>query len=139
MLEYRPILTGRSFLNDKKHYEGNSKRALNIIWNAAGRYDFEPPFLAFYSNGKQDNYFNMIIGLALKWFDCSKLQEFFNSYCYLRSAPEYDSYMWLAIENCVFEKEHKERLALTDLRIKRALEFFETVKNNKCRCRAYRY
>ena len=50
----------------KKHFEGNSKRALNIVWNAAGRYDFEPPFLAFYSNGKPDQYFNMIIGLTVK-------------------------------------------------------------------------
>lgn len=113
----------------KKQYEGNSKRALNIVWNSAGRYDFEPPFLAFYSNGKPDNYFNMIIGLTIKWFDSSKIEDFFNSYSYLKKAPELDSYMWLAIENCIFEKEKHERMILPSLRQKRAEEFFETVKN----------
>ena len=38
----------------KRHYSGAQRRALNIIWNAAGRYDFETPFMAFYPNGKPD-------------------------------------------------------------------------------------
>lgn len=113
----------------KKQFEGNSKRALNIVWNAAGRYDFEPPFLAFFSNGKPDYYFNMIIGLSVKWFDMGKIVSFFNNYCYSKKAPEFDSYMWLGIENCIFEKEKEERIALPELRTKRAEEFFETVKN----------
>lgn len=113
----------------KKHYEGSSKRALNIVWNAAGRYDFEPPFLAFYSNGKPDQYFNMIIGLAVKWFDISKIQAFFDSYSYSKKAPEFDSYMWLAIENCIFEKEKSIRPIMPRLRIKRAEEFYDTIKN----------
>lgn len=113
----------------KKQYEGNSKRALNIVWNGAGRYDFEPPFLAFYSNGKPDNYFNMIIGLSVKWLDSSKLEAFFDNYSYLKRAPELDSYMWLAIENCIYEKEKNERMILPSLRKKRAEEFFETVRN----------
>ena len=66
----------------KKHFEGNSKRALNIVWNAAGRYDFEPPFLAFYSNGKPDQYFNMIIGLTVKWFDINQIVAFFSIYLF---------------------------------------------------------
>jgi hypothetical protein len=113
----------------KKQYEGNSKRALNIVWNAAGRYDFEPPFLAFYSNGKPDHYFNMIIGLTIKWFESSKIEAFFNNYSFLKRAPELDSYMWLAIENCIYEKEKNERLILPRLRQDRAEEFFETVRN----------
>lgn len=113
----------------KKHYEGSSKRALNIVWNAAGRYDFEPPFLAFYSNGKPDQYFNMIIGLAVKWFDISKIQTFFDSYSYSKKASEFDSYMWLAIENCIFEKEKSIRPIMPRLRIKRAEEFYDTIKN----------
>lgn len=113
----------------KKHYEGNSKRALNIVWNAAGRYDFEPPFLAFYSNGKPDQYFNMIIGLTVKWFDISQIVAFFDNYSYLKKAQEFDSYMWLAIENCIFEKEKVSRPVLSALRIKRAKEFYETVQN----------
>ena len=52
----------------KKHYSGSARRARNIIWNAAGNYDFEPVFLAFFPNGAPDNYFRY-------------------------SSPEFDAYM----------------------------------------------
>ena len=35
----------------KKQYSGSARRARNIIWNAAGRYDFEPPFMALVVSG----------------------------------------------------------------------------------------
>ena len=46
----------------KRNYSGNQRQACNVIWNAAGRYDYDPPFMAFRTNGTPDFYFNMIIG-----------------------------------------------------------------------------
>ena len=112
----------------RKQYAGNARRARNYIWNAAGRYDFEPPYLAFYPTGEVDMYFNMVIGLAVKWFDMSKLQEFFNSYAASRSADEYDELLWLGIENSVYEKEISERPVLAELRKNRASDFFRMLQ-----------
>ena len=64
----------------KKQFSGSARRARNIIWNAAGRYDFEPPFMAFFPNGAQDHYFNMIVGLTVKWLDADRLADFFLRY-----------------------------------------------------------
>ena len=61
----------------KKQYSGSARRARNIIWNAAGRYDFEPLFMAFFPNGTPDHYFNMVAGLVQKWLDMPRLWDFF--------------------------------------------------------------
>ena len=108
----------------RREYTGNARRARNYIWNAAGRYDFEPPYIAFYPTGEVDMYLNMVIGLAVKWFDMSRLTAFFDSYKSSRSADEYDEFLWLGIENCVYAKELPERPILTQLRIDRANDFF---------------
>ena len=108
----------------KKHYSPNSRQALNVIWNAAGCYDFEPPFLAFYSNGRPDFYFNTIIGLVHKWLDMDKIASFIDSYSYASEAGEYDEYVWLGIESCLYGKEITERPALEVLRHEHAEEFF---------------
>ena len=73
----------------KKQYSGNARRARNIIWNAAGRYDFEPPFMAFFPNGTPDHYFNMVAGLVEKWLDMKRLWDFFASYETSRRADEF--------------------------------------------------
>ena len=64
----------------KKQFTYNARRARNIIWNAAGDYDFEPPFMAFFPNGAPDHYYNMIIGLVRKWLDIDRIGRFFDSY-----------------------------------------------------------
>lgn len=109
----------------KRHYPPDSKRSLNIIWNAAGSYDFDPPFLAFHSNGQPDLYFDMVIGLAEKWLDMDMLTAFFDSFSYSRDCAEYDEFIWLAIESAVYDKELPERPALKSLRLSHAEEFFK--------------
>ena len=74
----------------KKQYSGSARRARNIIWNAAGRYDFEPLFMAFFPNGDPDHYFNMIAGLVQKWLDMPRLWDFFALYETDRRADEFD-------------------------------------------------
>lgn len=110
----------------KKHYTGMERRAENIIWNAAGKYDFDPPFMAFFENGRVDLYFNMIIGLAIKWLDMGKLDAFFERYAGYHKAEEFDELLWLGIENCVYEKEVPERPVLLKIRRARAEEFYKT-------------
>ena len=108
----------------KKQYTGAARRARNIIWNAAGRYDFDPPFMAFFANGHPDQYFNMVAGLVDKWLDMAKLWDFFLSYEGDRRADEFDDYLWLGLENCVYEKELPERPILAQLRRERGELFF---------------
>ena len=112
----------------KKQYSGNARRARNIIWNAAGRYDFDPPFMAFFANGHPDQYFNMIAGLVQKWLDMPRLWDFFLSYEADRRADEFDDFLWLGLENCVYEKELKERPILEALRRERAELFFVEIQ-----------
>lgn len=109
----------------KRHYSANSREALNVIWNAAGRYGFDPPFLAFYPNGKSDFYFNMIIGLSDKWLDMEKLVNFFDSFEKSRGADELSEYAWLGLENSLYEREITFRPVMADLRKNRAEEFFK--------------
>lgn len=108
----------------KKNYTGSARRARNIIWNAAGRYDFDPPFMAFFSNGHPDQYFNMVAGLVEKWLDMPKLWAFFERYEGDRRADEFDDFLWLGLENCVYEKELPERPILASLRRERGELFF---------------
>lgn len=108
----------------KKQFSGSARRARNIIWNAAGRYDFEPPFLAFFPNGAPDHYFNMVAGLVQKWLDMPRLWDFFALYETDRRADEFDDLLWLGLENCVYEKELVERPILEALRRERAERFY---------------
>ena len=108
----------------KKQFSGNARRARNILWNAAGRYDFEPPFMAFFPNGAPDNYFNMVAGFVEKWLDMDRLWAFFRRYEGDRRAEEFDEFLWLGLENCVYEKEVAERPILRELRARRAERFY---------------
>lgn len=108
----------------KQHYTGSSRRAMNLIWNAAGDYDWNSPFLAFHPNGDPDDYLNMVIGLSAKWLDAERITDFFER---LGSGPTQDeaaSLLWLGIENCVYGKELPARPHLSNLRRDRAEEFF---------------
>ena len=108
----------------KKQFTASARRARNIIWNAAGRYDFEPPFMAFFPNGAPDHYFNMVVGFVEKWLDMPRIWDFFASYGADRRAEEFDEFLWLGLENCVYEKEVRERPILEKLRRERAERFY---------------
>lgn len=108
----------------RQHYTGSSRRAVNVIWNAAGRYDFDPPFLAFFPNGDADDYFNLVIGLAAKWLDLDRLNAFFEGLGLSNTAQEASAVLWLGIENCVFQKELPDRPILAQLRKERAEAFY---------------
>lgn len=47
-------------------YSAQQRRAVNLIWAAAGVYGFEPKFLAMKTDGTPDFYMNFVIGLVHK-------------------------------------------------------------------------
>lgn len=108
----------------RQHYTGSSRRAVNVIWNASGRYDFDPPFLAFFPNGDADDYFNLVIGLAAKWLDLDRLNAFFDGLGLSNTAQEASAVLWLGIESCVYQKEFPDRPILAQLRKERAEAFY---------------
>ncbi len=113
----------------KKQFSASARRARNIIWNAAGRYDFEPPFMAFFPNGTPDHYFNMVVGFVEKWLDMPRIWDFFARYEFDHRAQEFDEFLWLGLENCVYEKELAERPILCRLRGERAERFYREQAN----------
>lgn len=108
----------------QRQYSPEQRRALNLIWAAAGRYDLEPPFMAFDPNGQPNFYFNCIVGLAAKWLDMARLETFFASYAGSTRQELFDELVWLGLENCVYEKELPVRPVLSTLRQQYAETFF---------------
>lgn len=96
--------------------ELQKKRALNIIWNCAGRYDFQPDFKAYDSDGRADLYWNCIIGAARRHYDYSQFIPLFQAFEQYEDADEYGALFWLGLENAVFQKELAARPALLPLR-----------------------
>lgn len=100
------------------------RRALNIIWTAAGEYGFDPVFLAFTPDGEPDLYMDSIIGYVHKWYDRSVMKDLFDILDGAMRKETFDGLLWIALENCVFEREVKERPVLSELRTACAEEFF---------------
>ena len=97
---------------------------MNLIWNAAGDYDWNSPFLAFHPNGDCDDYLNTVIGLSAKWLDRERITDFFIRLGEGPTLDEVSALLWLGIENCVFGKELPSRPVLSRMRKERAEEFF---------------
>lgn len=128
------------------------KRALNIVWTAAGQYGFRPEFLAFHQNGEPDLYLNSIVGLVHRHYDSEKLT------AYLRETLDksllgglFTELFWLGLEEAAYLRELPARPVLRALRRQHAEQFLaedtdlffqqlmmrqELVHNLKCaRCR----
>ena len=101
------------------------RRALNIIWTAAGEYGFEPAFMAFTQDGQPDLYMDSIIGYVRKWYDRETMQELFDMTGSSLMRETFDGILWIGLENCAFEREVRERPVLSELRHACAEMFFE--------------
>lgn len=112
----------------KRGYSGNSRRALNMIWNGAGKYDFEPLFMAYYPDGRPDPYMNLVIGLVEKWLDSGRIAALFSTFPRSK-AEEWEDYLWLFLESAVYIRELPERPRLSGLRKQHAEEFFKNEQN----------
>lgn len=96
--------------------EQQKKRAVNIIWNAAKRYDFSPDFKAYDEDGKAELYWNCILGAARRHYDYPKLETLFASLQQEEDEEIYTGLLWLGLENCIYERERRDRPALERLR-----------------------
>ena len=96
--------------------ELQKKRALNIIWNCAGRYDFQPDFKAYDSEGNADLYWNCILGAARKHYDYAQFVPLFRAFEQYEEADEYEGLFWLGLENSIYQLELPQRPALAGLR-----------------------
>ena len=101
------------------------RRALNIIWTAAGEYGFEPAFMAFTQDGQPDLYMDSIIGYVRKWYDRETMQKLFDTTGSSLMRETFDGILWIGLENCAFEREVRERPVLAELRHACAEMFFE--------------
>ena len=89
-------------------YSAQQRRAVNLIWAAAGAYGFEPKFLAMKTDGTPDFYMNFVIGLVHKWFGEEMPRRLFDSWLGDVRQAVMDDLAWLALENAAYEKDGAE-------------------------------
>jgi len=99
------------------------KRAVNIIWTAAGRHDFTPDFKAYDEAGEADIYWNCIIGAVRQHYDYPQFESIFRAFQDYEDSDIYEGLFWLGLENCVYQREVLQRPVLTVLREKYARDF----------------
>ena len=114
----------------EKVSELQMKRAVNIIWTAAKRHDFNPDFKAYDEQGKADIYWNCIIGAVRQHYDYPKIESLFRSFQEHEDADLYESLLWLGLENCVYQRELSERPVLASLRQSYAEAFLKAYSKN---------
>lgn len=106
-------------------YTAIERRAANQVWNAAGRYDFEPLFLAIHTaEHRPDFYMNLIIGLSYKYYGEKTLTGLFDKWNGDIHQEMLDDLTWLYLEHAVYTFEQSCRPALTELRAEYARNFF---------------
>lgn len=98
-------------LNDARR-----KRAVNMVWTAADRYDFEPQYLFFHGNGEPDLYLNTLEGLAYSCMDEEILIPFLRGLEFGRDPDKFRALAQLVLEQAIFERKKEERPALLELR-----------------------
>ena len=99
-----------------QEYDGEERRALNMIWTAAEDHSFHPEFMAFDRYGRADLYLNSIIGYVHRWHDGGALSELFGAFQGTALQDIYDTILWLGLECSVYEKEREGRPVLAELR-----------------------
>ena len=111
-------------MSDRRMYTSRQRRAMNIIWTASGEYDFQPDFMAFQLDGEPDFYMNSIIGYVRKWYDPDIMEQLFSTIQEGLFKETYDGLLWIALENCAFQREVPHRPVLEELRLEHARDFF---------------
>ena len=111
-------------MSDRRMYTSRQRRAMNIIWTASGEYNFQPDFMAFQLDGEPDFYMNSIIGYVRKWYDPDIMEQLFSTIQEGLFKETYDGLLWIALENCAFQREAPYRPVLEELRLEHARDFF---------------
>lgn len=114
--------------------ENETRRAVNLIWNAARDYSFEPDFKVFDENGRAELYWNCIVGAARRRYDWEKLSALFRTFRGTMEQALYENLLWLGLENALFLRECEDRPALPALResyARRAVSMSRAAKNDR--------
>lgn len=109
--------------------EQRQKRALNIVWTAAGDYGFLPDFLAFHRDGSPDIYLNSIVGFVRRYYDGELLHRYV---CELEESLLRDTFtdiLWLGLEEAAYGREVRERPVLAELRCRHAERFLQDAED----------
>ena len=99
---------------DRQEWE--SRRALNQIWNGAGRYTISPELEALDTQGNAALYFNTVLGLAWRYYDVSRFQPMLHAFQQQPCGELYTDLFWMGLESALYTKELPKRLALAALR-----------------------
>jgi hypothetical protein len=102
----------------------NEKRIFNTIWNSSENYDYFPDFVGSDVKGNPDFYFNIIIGLAAKYYGRENLDGLFKTWETSFRAGTFDFLTRMALEDLVYKKEVSKRPVLKKLRKYYAENFF---------------
>ena len=92
------------------------KRASNMVWTAAGSYDFDPLYLFFHGDNEPALYLNTLEGLAYRDMDTELLLSFFKGLDFGRKPEQFRSLAQLVLEESIFCKESDSRDSLSSLR-----------------------
>lgn len=103
--------------------ELRQRRAMNIVWTAAGAYGFQPAFLAFHEDGTPDLYLNSIIGFAHRFYDEEKLTAYVFRLDRSVLSRVFEDIFWLGLEQAIYKRELPNRPVLEDLRREHARRF----------------
>ena len=92
------------------------RRALNMIWTAAGDYSLAPGFVSYLKDGSPDIYFNTIMGLAYRHYGAQELDAYlmYLGHCWL-GAVLVDMF-WLGLEHATYQRCREDMLTLEELR-----------------------
>ena len=92
------------------------KRASNMVWTAAGRYDFEPLYLFFHGNNEPVLYLNTLEGLGYASMSEDILMPFLKGLDFGRKPEKFRSLAQLVLEQTVFHRHCHQRPSLISLR-----------------------
>ncbi len=101
------------------------RRALNMIWTAAGVYGFQPEFMAFRRDGSPDIYLNSIVGFVHRHYDAGKLSAYVHSFDASLLRDLFSDLLWLGLEQAAYERESPSRPVLSELRQEHARRWLE--------------
>ena len=92
------------------------KRASNMVWTAAGRYDFEPLYLFFHGNNEPVLYLNTLEGLGYASMSEDILVPFLKGLDFGRKPEKFRSLTQLVLEQAIFHRHCHKRPSLISLR-----------------------
>ena len=113
-------------MNYESSRSARQRRALNIIWSAAGSYDFRPEFTAYQRNGEPDLYLNSIVGFVHRHYETERLSSYVHEtldHSLLREL--FTELLWLGLEQAAYEKELPKRSVLAELRQAHARQYLK--------------